>query len=173
MIFGWSLLLFSIVHHAASTLLSLDPTTVNGTGFQCFTPDAGHEIEEVELKDCRNALLVLARAPSFTTPMTYSKNPGGCLILVSCYNDRDAYTFRLADVLAVAKKLVDTCVESTVTEKWGLLRWGGLDDLGDSETFFVSVFRPTNSVLTGSVGLVEFVNDTLLHPGIKVSRANL
>ena len=82
---------------------------------------------------------------------------------MTCKNDRDAYTFRFADVLPVAKRLVDNCVGTHESERWGLLRWGGLDGLGDSETFFVMVGHPfVPGSAAGSVIPVELVNGTLL-----------
>ena len=95
---------------------------------------------------------------------------GDCLILVSCENDRDAYTFRFADVLVVAKRLVDNCVEGRESERWGLLRWGGVDDLGASETFYVSVGKPfAPRIPAESAGPVESLNGTRLDPTIDIS----
>ena len=92
--------------------------------------------------------------------------------MVNCENDRDAYTFRLADVLVVAKKLVDTCVGTEVDPKWGLLKWGGIDELGDSRTFYVSVFEakyhPAAST-GGGVVPVDLVNQTVMHSAVDVS----
>ena len=176
------LLLSTLSHHATSTVInpSLAPSS-NAIIAACFTPEI-RTVSETNMQDCRNALTVLARAPDFTTPKTYSKNPrrealsipkgwvaGDCLIMVSCDNDRDAYTFRLADVLAVAKKIVDNCVATRVSPKWGLLRWGGIDVLGNSLTFYVSVFKPLRDS-TGKAISLELVNDTLLDTAMKYSR---
>ena len=160
-------------------LIDLSPSSINNSSNHivphCFTPGTYPGIGETNLKDCRDALVVLARNPDFTTPMRYSKNPrrgikiprgwtsGECIIFVSCENDRDAYTFRIADVLVLAKKLVDTCVGTTVDEEWGLLRWGGVEILGDSMTFYVSVGKPhTPTTSAETVIPVDLVNGTLL-----------
>ena len=186
MILGSLLLLSCVAYHATSTLINHRPTTSNRVIAQCFTPETGPELIETNLQDCRHALFILASTPDFTAPMRYSKNPrrglpvprgwtsGDCLILVSCENERDAYTFRFADVLVVARRIVDTCVGTVESPKWGLLRWGGIDELGDSQTFYVSVFKPSPArTSTGSVVPVELVNGTLLDPVIKkVSRGN-
>ena len=184
MIYGLLLLLASFAHHAVSTLIDLNPTTMTNTSnrvdFHCFNPETSPEMGEVSLRDCRGALLVLARNPDFTTPFRFSKNPrrglkiprgwtsGECLIVMSCENDRDAATFRFADVLVVARRLVDTCVGTMQSEKWGLLRWGGVEVLGDTETFYVSVGKL--QAAPGSVNLVELMSETLLNPAIEGSR---
>ena len=94
---------------------------------------------------------------------------GDCLILVSCENDRDAYTFRFADILVIAKRLVDNCV-GIQSKRWGLLRWGGVDDLGDSETFYVSVGKPFGARIPAEIaGPVELLNGTRLDPTIDIS----
>lgn len=36
------------------------------------------------------------------------------------------------------------------SEEWGTLKWGGVDEIGDSETFYVSVGRPVAS--RGGIG---------------------
>ena len=178
------LLLSILAYHATSTLINLNPTAINRVTPHCFTPAIDPNLAEANLQDCRDALIILAHAPGFTTPLSYSKNPrrgmhqlplgwssGNCLILVSCENDRDAYTFRFADVLAPAKKLVDTCVGTEVSRTWGLLRWGGMDRLGDSPSFYVSVFRPNDpEALNGGFVPVELLNQTLVKPAIEVSR---
>lgn len=85
--------------------------------------------------------------------------------MVSCENDRDAYTFRSADVLVVARKVVDECVGTVVSPKWGLLRWGGVNELGGSETFYVAVFKPERPgvrIGSGRFGVGELGNGTLL-----------
>ena len=89
---------------------------------------------------------------------------------MSCENDNDAYTFRFADVLVVARRLVDNCVGTREAPKWGLLRWGGMDVLGDSLTFYVSIIGPSHTRnATGRAVPVELMNDTLLDPAIGVS----
>ena len=64
-----------------------------------------------------------------------------CVIIISCENDRDAYAFRYADVLLIAKLIVDNCV-GREEEGFGTLNWGGVDQILDSETFYVSVGKP-------------------------------
>lgn len=182
MLLWFLLLLSSLAHHATSALINLNPTASNRVRPQCFTPDLDPTISETNLQDCRNALLVLAGTPDFTTPMRWSKNwrrgmllprgwkSGECLIFVSCENDDDAYTFRFADVLVVARRLVDNCVGTRETPRWGLLRWGGMDVLGASLTFYVSIIGPGHARnATGSAVPVELLNDTLLVPAIGVS----
>lgn len=183
--YSFLLLLSSLAHYATSMIIDVDSTITTNTSNRivphCFTPDSSPGIGETNLKDCRDTLLILARNPNFTTPMRFSKNPrrglkvprgwssGECLIFVSCENDRDAYTFRFADVLVVAKKLVDTCVATKEVEKWGLLRWGGVDILGDTETFYVSVGKPhARRPPAGGIISVDFVNGTLADPAIDV-----
>ena len=150
------------LHPFASTTLSstLQTLTLQGPNDSypeitphCFTPASLEGVGETNPHDCRAALEILIRQPHFTTRYSFSKNPrrglkvpkgwtsGQCVIFVSCENDRDAYTFRLADVAANARKLVAGCVGKE-SERWGMLRWGGVDILGDSETFYVSVGRP-------------------------------
>lgn len=188
MIFGGLLLgvLSTLVFRASPMTVDLNLSVITNSSNNiiphCYTPDTSAEIGETNLKDCRAALLILARNPDFTIPMSFSKNPrrgikvprgwtsGECIIFVSCENDRDAYTFRFADVLVVAKKIVDKCVGTETEEKWGLLRWGGVDELGDSETFYVSVGKPyPPTTAAGSVGPVDLVNETLASPAVDIS----
>ncbi len=89
---------------------------------------------------------------------------------MSCENDRDAYTFRFADVLVVAKRLVEKCVGTAESEALGLLGWGGVEILGDSVTFYVSVGRPFNPIIsTESAIPVASVSGTSLDPTIEIS----
>ncbi|KAF6220048.1 hypothetical protein HO133_003873 [Letharia lupina] len=184
-IYGLLMLLSTLVSRVTPTLADLSPSATTNSSNRivphCFTPDTSAGIGETNLKDCRDALVVLASNPDFTVPMSFSKNhrrghkiprgwaSGDCVIFVSCANDRDAYTFRFADVLVVAKRLVDTCVGRNAG-KWGFLKWGGVDILGNSETFYVSVGRPhPRRSLDGSATPVELVNGTLLDLAIGVS----
>lgn len=186
MICGLLLLLSSIAYHVTSTLIDLNHTTttnaLNRIIPHCFTPEGTPDLGETNLKDCRDALLILARNPDFTTPIPFSKNPrrgvilpqgwtsGECLILMSCENDRDAYTVRFADVLVEARRLVDECVGTKEDERWGLLRWGGIATLKGTETFYVSVGSPPTPLNpVGSVMPVELVNGTLLDLATEVS----
>ena len=188
MIFGalFLTLLSTLVSRASPMTVDLDLSAITNSSNRilshCYTPDTSADIGETNIKDCRATLLILAQNPDFTIPIRFSKNPrrglkiprgwtsGECIIFVSCENDRDAYTFRFADVLLAAKKIVDRCVGTEMTEKWGLLRWGGIDELGDSETFYVSVGRPyPPTTAAGSVGPVDLVNETLAGPAIDVS----
>ena len=91
---------------------------------------------------------------------------------MSCENDRDAYTFRFADVLVVAKNLVEKCVGTAQSEALGLLGWGGVDILGDSVTFYVSVgkpFKPKPITSTTSAIPVALVSGTPLDPTVEIS----
>lgn len=89
---------------------------------------------------------------------------------MSCENDRDAFTFRIADVLPPATRIVDNCVGTKEDPKWGLLRWGGLENLGDSVSFYVSISRPNNpTTSTGNVVPMRLVNETLIDPVVEVS----
>lgn len=182
MILGLLLLLSSLAYHATSTLINLKPPSLNRIEPQCYTPDVDIELREVNPNDCRNTLLEIARAPNFLTPRRYSKNPrrglplpigwksGDCLIFVSCENDRDAYTFRIADVLPAARTIVNNCVDTNEDPKWGLLRWGGLEKLQDSVSFYVSVSRPNQATIsTGNVVPMTLVNETLIDPVVEVS----
>lgn len=178
MIIGSLLVLSSLACHATSAILNLSSTALNRVEGHCFTPELDPNLQETNLEDCRDALRNLAMAPDFTTPRGYSKNPrrglhplplhwisGDCLILVSCENSRDAYTFRFADVLPVARKVIDTCVGTRISPRWGLLKWGGMDVLGDSVTFYVSVLSAPPDAVP-----MEVVNQTLVNPVIEVSR---
>ena len=181
MIIGLLLLLSSFACYTTSTVINIRPTALNFVTGHCFSPVQDPNIGAPDLKDCRDALLKLVHAPDFTTPKSYSKNPrrglhplplhwssGDCRILVSCENNRDAYRFRLADVLAVARKLIDTCVGNT------LLIWGGMDVLGDSQTFYVSVLKLSESANSAANTVpLELVNQTLVDPAIEVSRRNV
>ena len=186
MIYGLLLLLISVAPHAASMVIDLNPNisiiSSNRIISHCFTPDSHPDMGETNLRDCRDTLVAIAHTPDFTTPIRFSKNPrsgaslprswrsGECLIFVSCENNRDSYTFRFADVLQLAKNLVDTCVGTIETEKWGILRWGGVEVLGDSRTFYVSVGKPRpRSASGGNVIPANIVNGTILDPAIEVS----
>ena len=187
MIIDLVLLLSSLAWSTTCANINLTPTAPNRVRGHCFTPELDPNIQATNLKDCRDALLVLAHAPDFTTPKSYSKNPrrglhplplawssGDCLIMVSCENDRDAYTFRFADILPIARKVIYTCVETKVSPTWGLLKWGGMDVLGDSPTFYVSVLKVRDSAnLSANAVPVEMVNRTLVDPAIEVSRRNV
>ncbi len=89
--------------------------------------------------------------------------------MVSCDNDRDAYTFRFADVLVVAKRIVDNCVGTVEDPRWGLLRWGGVDELGNSGTFYAAVLRPDPDRLAEGVIPVRLLNGTLFDPAVETS----
>lgn len=184
MIYCLLILVSTFVSRAA--LVAIDPNSssinnsLNRITPHCFTPDSSPGTFETNLKDCRDALLVLARTPDFTTPFSFSKNPrrglkvprgwrsGECVIFVSCENDRDAYTFRFADVLVEARTLVDNCVGKE-SQEWGILRWGGVTILGNSETFYVSVGKPFSPRTPIGVVSLELVNGTLLDPAIEGS----
>lgn len=99
---------------------------------------------------------------------------GECIIFFSCENDRDAYTFRFADVAQVARRVIGNCVgRPDASGEWGTLRWGGLDELGDSRTFYVSVGRPVapRGALGGGLGggnlLALTANGTLLEVSVE------
>ena len=182
------LLLAILVHHTTSIHIDLNPSIITNTSNpitpHCFTPLSLPGIQETNLADCRNALRALASQPDFTTRFIFSKNPrrglkvplgwlaGDCIILISCENDRDAYTFRYADVLVVAKSLIENCV-GREQERWGTLRWGGVDDILDSETFYVSVGKPHDlsqpNTGAGSLMLVNLTNGTTLDQAIEVA----
>ena len=184
MFLGSLLLVSSLAHLAMSAVINSKPTSLNWIRPHCFTPETDPSIQPIVLDECRTALNLLAHNPDFTTPHSYSKNPlrgrplplgwkfRDCLILASCENERDALIFRFADVLVSAKRLVDTCVGTERTEKWGLLRWGGVDNLRDSLTFFVSVIKFRPEAVNGGEDFmaVELVNGTqLLVPAIENS----
>ena len=157
MAFNMLLLLVILAHHATSIHMDLSPSVKTNTSNRifphCFTPISVPGIQETNLTDCNNALRLLARQPDFRTRFIFSKNTrrglkvprawlaGDCVILISCENDRDAYAFRYADVLVIAKLIVENCVERE-QEGWGTFKWGGVDQILDSETFYVSVGRP-------------------------------
>lgn len=180
------ILLSTLVCRATLTLIDLVSSSITNSTNRivphCFDQDTSPRMGKPNLKDCRDALVILARNPDFTTPFSFSKNPrrgvkvprgwrsGECLIFVSCENDRDAYTFRFADVLVVAKRLVEKCVGTAESEALGLLGWGGVEILGDSVTFYVSVGRPFNPIIaTASAIPVASVSGTPLDPTIDIS----
>ena len=177
------LLLSCLTYHVTSALINPQPTTLNQIRPQCYTPAVDPAISDPDLKDCRDTLVRIASTPNFRTPKRYSKNhrsglplpriwnSGSCLIFVSCENDSDSFTFSFADVLVVAKKIVDDCVGTNEDPKWGRLRWGGIDELRDSESFYVSV-SSVNAVRppTGLVAPVRLMNETLIDPVADVSR---
>jgi len=154
---------YLIIHALSASIanqpaLSL-PNPVNGTSNviigHCYTPASLAGVQETNPRDCREALKVLIRQPAFTTPLRFSKNlrrgikvprgwtAGQCIIFVSCENDRDAYTFRFADVAQNARRLIDGCVgKPDETGQWGTFKWGGVDKLLDTMTFYVSVGKP-------------------------------
>ena len=155
------LLLAILAHHATSIHMDLNPSMITNTSNRiyphCFTPTSVPGIQETNLTDCNTALRTLARQPDFRTRFVFSKNTrrglkvprawlaGNCIILMSCLNDRDAYTFRYADVLVIAKLIVENCVERE-QEGWGTFKWGGVDQILDSETFYVSVGKPSRPI---------------------------
>ena len=91
---------------------------------------------------------------------------------MSCENDRDAYSFRYADVLVIAKLIVENCVERE-QEGWGTFKWGGVDQILDSETFYVSVGKPhepiPSSTRAGSLLLENLTDGTILDQAIEVA----
>ena len=155
------LLLAMLAHHTTSMHMDLNPSVIRNTSNRifphCFTPISVPGIQETNLTDCNTALRGLARQPDFRTRFVFSKNTrrglkvprgwlaGKCIILISCENDRDAFTFRYADVLVIAKLIVENCVERE-QEGWGTFRWGGVDQILDSETFYVSVGKPSGPI---------------------------
>ena len=99
---------------------------------------------------------------------------GKCIIIMSCENDRDAYAFRYADVLVIAKLIVENCVERE-QEGYGTFKWGGVDQILDSETFYVSVGKPhepippSTSRRVGSLLLENLTDGTILDQAIVVA----
>lgn len=188
MAYNLLLLLAILAHHATSIHIDLNPIIITNTSNlitpHCFTPMSVPGIRETNLADCRTALGGLARQPDFTTRFIFSKNTrrglkvprgwlaGDCIILVSCENDRDAFAFRYADILVIARRLVENCVGKE-QERWGTLRWGGVEDILDSETFYVSVGRPSEpsppSAGAGSLMLVDVMNGTTPDQAIEVA----
>ena len=85
----------------------------------CFIPGSHPDIHPTNVADCNAALHWLIREPGFTEYYRFSRNhrrgiqvprgwhSGDCIIFTSCENDYDADTFRYADVLRVAKKVLD------------------------------------------------------------------
>ena len=136
----------------------------------CYTPDRGDTpgIQPTQLQACKNALHVLVLMPDFTTKARYSRNPrtmgrklpvgwqlgthAECRIVLSCENDRDSAMFSYADIAQSAKKIIDSCVDQPDAHgRYPLLRWGGVNGIGDQETFYVAVARPITSTLVGGV----------------------
>ena len=182
------LLLAILVHHATSTHMELEPSIITNTSNRirphCFTPMSVPGIKETNLTDCNTALGGLARQPDFTTRFVFSKNTrrglkvpkgwlaGDCIIIISCENDRDAYAFRYADVLLIAKLIVDNCVDRE-EEGFGTLNWGGVDQILDSETFYVSVGKPhepiPKSTGAGNLMLENLTNGATLDQATEVA----
>ena len=188
MAYNLLLLLAILAHHATPIRIDLNPTIMTNTSNyitpHCFTPISAPGIHETNLADCRTALRGLAHQPDFTARFIFSKNTRrglelpkswlarDCIIVVSCVNDRDAFAFRYADVLVIARRLVENCVGKE-QERWGTLRWGGVADILDSETFYVSVGRPAEpsppSAGAGSLMLMDVTNGTTPDHAIEVA----
>ena len=182
------LLLAILAHHVTSIHMDLNPSMITNTSNRifphCFTPTSVPGIRETNLTDCNTALRALALQPDFRTRFVFSKNTrrglkvprgwlaGNCIIIVSCENDRDAFTFRYADVLVIAKLIVENCV-GRKQEGWGTFKWGGVDQVLDSETFYVSVGKPhepiPSSTGAGSLMLENLTNEAALDQAIEVA----
>ena len=175
MAFKVLLLLALLAHHATSTHRDLNRSIITNASNRifphCFTPMSVPGIKETNLTDCNTALRGLARQPDFRTRFVFSKNtrrglkvPRGwlardCVIIISCENDRDAFAFRYADVLVIAKLIVENCVERE-QEGFGTFRWGGVDQILDSETFYVSVGKPSEPI-PSSTGIGSLMLENL------------
>lgn len=130
----------------------------------CFSPESHPGIDFTNSGDCTAALRLVVLEPGFLVPITFSKNSrrgiklpkrwksGRCVIFISCANDRDADTFTYAHVAQQARKVIQTCVDGRVTP------YGGMDEIGSVQSFYVSVGRP---VILDSLGdEMEGVNGT-------------
>lgn len=132
-------------------------TTVGDVIPYCFDQTSHPGIGYTNYADCRRAMTRLIREPRFTTSFRFSKNPrrldiiklpkgwgaGNCVIFVSCENNRDTSVFRYADVAREANRIIDKCIKE-VPDRPGEPPYGGLVQVGDVGTFYVSVGRPTN-----------------------------
>lgn len=132
----------------------------------CFTPETHPGFRLTNSQDCMDALRELVREPSFLVPFQFSKNSrrgiklpkswrsGQCVIFVSCANDRDADTFTYAHVAQQARRVIQSCVDNTAAP------YGGVEEIGNVGTFYVSVGRPALSRMSGI--LAEGVNGTIV-----------
>ena len=132
-------------------------TTVDAIIPFCFDQSSHPGIGYTNYADCQRAMMVLVREPRFTTPFRFSKNirrldvlkipkgwqAGQCIIFVSCENTRDTAVFRYADVAREARRIIEKCVKQ-VPDEHGEQPYGGLVQVGDVATFYVSVGRQTN-----------------------------
>lgn len=168
------LLLVLALHSNASSIISRNTNSLvtfnssfNGIIPHCYSPEGSDtpNIQPVARKACRDALAVLVKAPDFTTPFRFSKNPRAmarelpagwqsgigatCRIVVNCLNDKDSAVFRFADVAQIAGKIIDNCVERPdPSGRFPMLEWGGIHGISGDDTFYVAVARPRNSVLS-------------------------
>ena len=126
--------------------LSLTNLT-RGNGLYCFDQSSHPGVGTTNSADCRGALRTLASLPEYRSHarLRFSKNPRNgirvpkgfqhdqCIIYLSCANDRDSEYFTLADIFTVALGIIKECVDQPV------VKYGGLDYVGNVGTFYVSV----------------------------------
>lgn len=117
----------------------------------CFNQESHPGILTTNARDCNRALGSLVRERHFTTPLKFSKSAspffdvivlpkgwgsGECVIFVSCANKEDTEIFKYSDVARIARKVITDCVEDNP------IPYGGLEEIGSAQTFYVSVGRP-------------------------------
>lgn len=181
-----SLLLFLALPSSTSPTtpeIQLSAVTSNSTPNaivpHCYIPEGRDTpgIHATDLEACKDALAVLVRTPNFMTRFRFSRNPramaieiptgwqmgtvSDCRILVNCQNDRDTGVFRYADVAQIARRIIENCVDQP--DPYGrhpLLRWGGVDGIEGTETFYVAVARPLRAAPE-----VEVANVTVIASG--------
>ena len=170
-----SLLLFlSLLLHVNATSSIFQPafSHINSTSIidlYCFDQDSHPGIGATNSADCRGALRIIASLPEYRSRAVYrfSKNPrngikvpkgfqyGLCVIYVSCSNDHDSDYFSLVDVSRAAISIIKNCVDQPE------IKYGGLEGVGNSGTFYVSVGKPVGprKSLTSSTALPEATSE--------------
>ena len=122
----------------------------------CFSPLSHPGIETTNAADCNRALRKIVLESGFLLPLRFSKNPrrldvvklpvgwraGNCVIFVTCSNLLDSDIFRYADIAAVAKNTIKLCVDVDDPHNPERNPYGGLEQVGDVGTFYVSVGSP-------------------------------
>ena len=92
----------------------------------CFNDRSHPSIHPVVLGECQSALRALVQEPGFSQSHWFSRNhrrgiqvprgwsAGDCVVFVTCKNDYDADIFRYADVLRIARGIIDMVSPSLI-----------------------------------------------------------
>ncbi len=132
----------------SASIRSLNAT--NDIELRCFSPALYPERSALNSTDCDLALMKLVLTPRFNVLQKFSKNmrrldtlkvprgwgQGKCIIMLSCENDRDTASFKLADVARQVRAIINYCIEGHDTT------YGGIVGVSDVPTFYVSIAGP-------------------------------